>query len=119
MTPGEIKAIVIGVVLLAVFSAGMGAGGYAVYSWYSPRLELAQERVKELGDKITEQNTAIEGLKAAADTRAAAAAAALKVAKNKAAAAQADVDNLMATQAPAGVDRCVAASDLIRKELAK
>lgn len=117
--PGTFTLQVTAIVGAIALVVGMGAGGYAVHSWYSPRLALEKERVKTLGEKIDEQNKAITKLEDAGKKQKAAAAAAIAAARGVAATAEADAQNLLMMQPPPGVDRCTAASGLIRSELAK
>jgi hypothetical protein len=101
------------------FVAGIGAGGYVVHAWYAPRLEVAEIKVQALGEDLRRQNRAVDDLKKAGDERAAKANAALKAAEAARKKAEADWQNLLLLQPPPGVDRCTAASNLIRKELAQ
>lgn len=101
------------------FMLGLGSGGWAVGSWYSPRLESAQSQVKDLGDKLREQNAGIEKQDKDSKARAAAAKRALSAALAAAEKAELEWQSLLQRQAPAGVDVCTAASALISEELAK
>lgn len=103
----------------AAFVLGFGSGGYAVHAFYSPRLELAKSQVKDLGDKLKEQNDGIEKQAKAEKARAAAAAKELAAVKTAAEQAERDWLDLLQRQPAAGIDRCTAASALITEELAK
>lgn len=108
-------------VLLAagVFAAGFGLGGFLVHDWYSPRLELSEHRVDALKDALDTQNTAVADLKAKGEANAKRAAKALAAAEQARIEAERAALDIIALPAPEGADRCVSASALIRKELAK
>lgn len=98
---------------------GLTLGWLGLHQFYAPRLELERERVTVLGGQIEEQNAAIERLKTDAAARAKRAAAAIAAAQADAEAAQRDAMDLLTREVPQGVDRCTAASVLVREELAK
>lgn len=98
---------------------GLGLGAYGVHEFYAPRLELAEAKVQALGDRIDEQNAAIEAAQAADKARAAAARQAIAKAQREAEQAQHAAMDILTRQPAPGVDRCTAASALVREELAK
>lgn len=103
----------------AALVLGLVLGGWGAHEFYAPRLELAERKVKDLGEKLDEQNQAVERLEqegkdlAARVKRAQAEAARLRAEQDKGAI------EILTLPLPPGVDQCVAASDLIRRELAK
>lgn len=101
------------------FVLGLGSGGWAVRAFYAPRLELAQQRVKDLGDALKIQNDAVKKLGSEGKARAKAAAKELALAQAAAEKAEAEWLLLLQRQKPEGVDVCTAASALITEELAK
>lgn len=102
-----------------VFAAGLGLGGYLAHDWYAPRLELAEHRASVLKEALDTQNTAVEDLKAKSEANAKRAAKALAAAEQARLDAERAALDIMVLPAPEGADRCVSASALIRKELAK
>lgn len=112
-----LQALLIAVVI--AFLTGASSGGWAVHGYYSPRLELAESKIKDLGDKLSEQNDAIKKQVQAEKDRAKLAAKAIAEAKTQADQAQRDAMDILTRQPPPGVDRCTAASSLITMELAK
>lgn len=115
-------AIAAGVALVV----GLAAGVYLAHLFYSPRLALkdawiqqANGRIVVLGQDIKDQNEAIDKLQLAAADRAKQAAAALQKAQIARVQAEHDAAQILAAQPAPGVDRCTAASDLIRQELAR
>lgn len=116
MRPDLLLSLKVGAAALV---AGLALGGWGVHEFYAPRLELAENRVKDLGQKLQEQNDAVERLEreskdlAVRVKRAQAEAARLRAEQDKGAV------EILTLPLPPGVDQCVAASDLIRRELAK
>lgn len=119
MIPGVITAKVAAIVGAAALVVGFAAGGYLAHLFYAPRLEVAELKIETLGEDIRRQNQAVDQLRKDSDDRAAKAAAAVKDARNTAAQAEADAQNLLLAQPGAGEGRCDAASALIRNELAR
>lgn len=98
---------------------GLAIGAWGTHEFYAPRLALAENQVQTLGDRVDEQNTAIEGLNKAAKARAAAAKKAVDEARAEAAREFDESLRILTLQPPPGIDRCAAASALVRQELAK
>lgn len=109
-------AAIAGAIALAVGAAG---GGLLVHQFYAPRLELAQSQVKQLGEKIDEQNKAIERLRTEAEAREKAAAAAVAAALKEARKFEADAQRILSRQKPASLSECKAVEALFREELRK
>lgn len=99
------------------FLAGLAAGGGAAWWHYSPRLELANQRAEAMGDKVREQNRAVEALKEASDKRVAEAEKAAERARGAAEAHRAAAARIMSQQLAAGADACVSACRLIDDEV--
>lgn len=114
MTPATAIALKVAAAALVV---GIGIGGFGTHAFYSPRLDLERQKVRGLGDRIAEQNTAIEALKAAGEEQARLAKAAVGAADAARKAADKRVGELLGRKPPPGVDDCTAASTLIREEL--
>lgn len=98
---------------------GLAAGAWVTHEFYAPRLDLAESRVKALADTLDEQNKAVERLEEAAKKRAAAAKKAVEDARRDAQKEFEEAMGILTQQPPPGVDRCTAASALVRQELAK
>jgi hypothetical protein len=111
----QAAAIAAGAALLL----GLAGGGAAVHGWYSPRLEAAELRERELGNKVDEQNRAVESLKEAADERQRQAEKALAAAQAAAKAYETSAQRILGTQKPAGANECAAAQWLLQQELRK
>lgn len=99
--------------------AGLAGGAYAAHAYYAPRLEVAELKVKNLGEKIKEQNVAVQRLKDDAAERQHQAEARVAAAQAEALQHQARAQQILMRQKPAGVNDCQAAADLIRQELGK
>lgn len=99
--------------------AGLALGAWGAHKFYAPRLELAESRVEVLAQTLDTQNQAVERLEEAAKKRAAAAKKAVEDARIDAQKEFEASMGILTQQPPSGVDRCTAASDLVRQELAK
>lgn len=102
-----------------VFAGGLVIGGYGAHAFYAPRLELAEIRADGLAESLSVQNTAVAKLQSDGAERARRAAQALATAEQARRDAEQAAMDILTTALPAGADRCTAASQLIRKELAK
>lgn len=106
---------VLALVLAAVLAA---LGGAAATRYWRPKLEAATQRADKLADDVADQNAALEALREAAVLRERAAAAATAAARERARLEGAEAQRIMMLAEPVG-DRCVAASELIRRELGR
>ena len=116
MTPNLLLSLKVGAAALV---AGLALGGLAAHGWYSPRLELAQNQVKDLGDKLTEQNDAVERLRQETVDLAERVRRAQAAASKKRREADTSAQKVLTLARPQGVDECTSASTLIRQELGK
>lgn len=104
----------------AALVLGLVLGGWGAHEFYAPRLELAERKVKDLGEKLDEQNQAVTKLEEETKAlnerarRAQATAAKLRAELDRSAG-----EIIMLPPPPPGEDHCKAARDLIRRELAK
>lgn len=98
---------------------GFAVGAWVTHEFYAPRLALAESRVEILADTLDGQNKAVERLEEAAKNRAAAAKKAVEDARLEAQKEFEEALGILTQQPPPGVDRCTAASALVRQELAK
>lgn len=99
--------------------AGLALGAWGTHEFYAPRLALAESRVDALAQALDDQNKAVDGLEKAAKAREAAAKKAVEDARRAAEKEYEDALGILTRQPPPGVDRCTAASALVRQELAK
>jgi hypothetical protein len=99
--------------------AGLAGGAYATHAFYAPRLEVAELKVKNLGDKVVEQNAAVERLKADAAERQRQAEARVAAAQAEALQHQARAQQLLMRKPPAGQTECQATEALFREVLRK
>ena len=99
--------------------AGLALGAWGAHEFYAPRLALAESRVDALSGALDSQNKAVERLEEAANKRAAAAKKAVEEARAEAQKEFEEAIGILTQQPPPGVDRCTAASALVRQELAK
>lgn len=116
MNPMQLLGLKVGAVALAV---GLILGGWVAHAFYSPRLELAEARAKNLAAEISAQNEAVETLSKDAKAREDRARAALASAETARVDAERRAQDLLSMAQPQGIDACVAASALIRRELGK
>lgn len=116
MRPDLLLSLKVGAAALAV---GAGLGAWGAHAFYAPRLELERTRVGKLSEALEAQNKAVERLQEADRQRAAAAKKAIDAARREAEQAQADAMDILTRQPEPGVDRCTAASALVRQELGK
>lgn len=100
-------------------AAGLLVGGGLAYGWFSPRLELERVRAQGLGDRLTQQNRAIEALEESAKTRQEVIGRLLDVADRARKEADASARELRSRPQPAGTNACEAADALITEELAR
>ncbi len=98
---------------------GLAIGAWCAHLFYAPRLDLAESRVDALAASLNDQNKAVERLEEAAKKRAAAAKKAVEEARAEAQKEFEEALGILTQQPPPGVDRCTAASALVRQELAK
>ena len=119
MLPQIVSLKLTAVVAAAAMVVGAGLGGWAAHAFYAPRLELERTRVDALAEVLNTQNLAVERLEAETKERARRAAAAIAAAQKEAEQAMLDAMDILTRQPPPGVDRCTAASALVRQELAK
>lgn len=119
MLPSIVSVKLTAILGAAALVAGAGLGGWAAHAFYAPRLELERTRVDALAGALTIQNTAVERLQDEAKERARRAKKALADAKAEAEQAMRDAMDILTRQPPPDVDRCTAASALVRQELAK
>lgn len=83
----------------------------------SAKLEVSNSSISSLEQAIQDQNTAVEKLKQAAESRFAANAEELKKAQQAARVFKDKADRIINTPAPPGVDTCTAANALINQEI--
>jgi hypothetical protein len=98
---------------------GLAIGAWCAHLFYAPRLDLAQSRVDALSGALETQNRAVVRLEQSAKERAAAAKKAVEEARRQAEKEFEEALGILTQQPPPGVDRCTAASALVRQELAK
>ena len=100
--------------------AGFAVGVWVTHEFYAPRLELAENKVKDLGQKLQEQNDAVAKLEQETkDLTERARKAQARAAKLRAELDKMADDIITLPPPPPGEDHCKAASDLIRRELSK
>ena len=116
MSPLQLLGLKVGAAALAL---GILLGGWVAHAFYSPRLELAEARSETLAAEIETQNAAVETLSKDAKAREERAREALAAAESARVGAERRAHDLLAMAQPQGVDACVAASALIRRELGK
>lgn len=102
----------------AIAIAGVLAGAGGAHLYYAPRLALAQERTDALGERVREQNRAVEAMAADGERRKAEAAAAKAAASKAAQAHTKRAAELEALPVPAGED-CAAIDALLTKGLGR
>lgn len=98
---------------------GLGLAAWLSSSWYAPRLDLAKSKLATAGQALEAQNEAVKQLEADGKAMAARLKTAQANAGKRSAVRQTRAQTILATPLPPGVDQCDAASDLIRRELAK
>lgn len=104
---------------IAGLVVGLGLTAWLSSSWYAPRLELANAKLATAGQALEKQNKAVKRLEADGKAMTARLKTAQANASKRSAARQTQAQAILATPLPPGVDQCDAASDLIRRELAK
>lgn len=110
-----------GIAIAAAAALALGlAGGIALARWhYAPRLDACQTAKRALGEKVEEQNAAVQKLQDLAEQRQREARVAQDAAAAAARAHEREAQRLLALARPQGVDECTAASALIRQELGR
>lgn len=102
----------------AVALAGALAGAGAAHLYYAPRLALAQERTDALGERVLEQNRAVEAMRTDGERRLADAKRAAEDAKKVAQVHTTRAAEIQAIPTPAGND-CAAIDDLLKQGLGR